>query len=325
MIRFWEDENMKRIPAFLLAVLLLFLPFISCAEQAVYRKEENTGRDKDNYPYIIRMPSAVWYLAKADIELLGEDAFYEGLYAVLDDMEADFADARAALEGYIPEEIPPVDIYTDFCNKAELSKTFGAYYRSQFNYMKVFGGWDNAFLLLLHEYVHYLTMHCAESPVRFVFWEEGIPEYIAFYVCKNRLARSYYRSFDFSAASSETLEQVWDKAEDCLNPRLVWIANAVCITRGYTIGTTYLATKNELIERTAEIQDNPKPEDLTYEEASGMVAYLVATYGKDTVLGNWDLDPEHMDTVYGKTFSELYREWADWNEAQCKLLGITVP
>ena len=316
---------MKRMTAFLLAVLLLSLPLVSCAEQTAYPKEENTGRDKDSYPYIVRTPSAVWYLAKADIELLGENAFYEGLYAVLDDMEADFADARAALEGYIPEEIPPVDIYTDFCNKAELSKTFGAYYRSQFNYMKVFGGWDNAFLLLLHEYVHYLTMHCAESPVRFVFWEEGVPEYIAFYVCKNRLARSYYRSFDFSAASPETLEQVWDKAEDCLDPRRVCLADAACTARGYLVGTTYLAVKNELIERTAEIQNDPKPEDLNYEEASGMVAYLVETYGKDAVLGNWNLDPDRMDTVYGKTFSELYREWAAWNEEQCKQLGITVP
>jgi len=119
---------MKRITAFILAVLLLSLSVISCAERAGYQKEENTGRNKNSYPYIIRMPSAVWYLAKADIELLGEDTYYEGLYAVLDDAEADFADARAALEGYIPQEIPPLDIYTDFCNKAEFSKTFGAYY-----------------------------------------------------------------------------------------------------------------------------------------------------------------------------------------------------
>ena len=78
---------MKRITALLLAVLLLSLPVISYTEQTVYQKEENTGRDKDSYPYIIRMPFATWYLAKADIELLGEDAFYKGLYAVLDDME----------------------------------------------------------------------------------------------------------------------------------------------------------------------------------------------------------------------------------------------
>lgn len=316
---------MKRITAFLLAVLLLSLPFVGCAEQTGYQKEENTGGNKGSYPYIIRTPSAIWYLAKSDIELLGEDAYYEGLYIVLEDMEADFADARAALEGYIPEEIPPLEIYTDFCNKAELSKTFGAYYRNQFNYMKLFYNWEAAGLLLLHEYVHYLTMHCADTPVQFAFWGEGIAEYIAFHVCKNRLARSVYRRMDFSAASPEFLEQIWDKAENCPDPRLVSLAEAACITRGYYIGRTYLAAKNELIERTEEIQNDPKPEDLTYEEASGMVAYLVETYGKGTVFGNWALDPDRMDTVFGKTFPELYREWSAWNEEQCKQLGITIP
>lgn len=316
---------MKRILALLLAAVLVSLPFFSCAEQAGYRKEANTGRDKDSYPYIIRMPSAVWYLAKSDIELLGEDAYFEGLYAVLDEMEADFADARSALEGYIPEEIPPLDIYTDFCNKAELSKTFGAYYRSQFNYLKLFNGWDNAGFLLLHEYVHYLTMHCAQSPVQYAFWGEGIAEYIALHVCKNRLARSVYRRMDFSAAPRETLEQAWDKTDDCLDPRLACLVDAACYTRGYFVGTTYLAAKNERIERTEEIQNDPQAEDLSYEEASGMVAYLVETYGKDTVFGNWDLDPDRMDTVFGKAYPELYREWAAWNEEQCRLLGITIP
>ena len=50
------------------------MPLIGCVEPTGYPKEENTGRDKDSYPYIIRIPSATWYLAKADIELLGEDA-----------------------------------------------------------------------------------------------------------------------------------------------------------------------------------------------------------------------------------------------------------
>ncbi len=316
---------MKRLWALILAVLLLSLPFTGCAEQAGYLKEENTGRDKDSYPYIIRMPSAVWYLAKADIEMLGEDAFYGGLYAVLDEMEADFADARAALAGYIPEEIPPLDIYTDFCNKAELSKTFGAYYRSRFNYMKVFNNWDQAGSLLLHEYTHYLTMHCAESPVQFAFWGEGVAEYIAFHVCKNRLARSVFKRADFSAAPPEILDPLWDKADNCLDPRLYSLAQAAYITRGYMIGQTYLAAKNEQIERTAEIQNDPQPDDLAYEEASGMVAYLVETYGKDTVFGNWNLDPDRMDTVFGKTFPELYREWSAWNEEQCRLLGIVIP
>ena len=90
---------MKRITALLLAALLLALPVSGCAEQTAYPKEENTGWNKDSYPWIIRTPYAAWYVSKADIELLGEEAYYEGLYATLDDAEADFADARAALAG----------------------------------------------------------------------------------------------------------------------------------------------------------------------------------------------------------------------------------
>ena len=157
-----EDKNMKRTIAVILAVLLFSLSVISCAEPTGYQKEENTGRDKDSYPCIIRMPYAVWYISKADIELLGEGAYYEGLYATLDDAEADFADARAALAGFISDEIQPIHIYTDFCNKAEASKTADAFYRELGNYIKLFNGWKSARVALLHEYVHYLTMHCAQ-------------------------------------------------------------------------------------------------------------------------------------------------------------------
>ncbi len=317
---------MKRLLAFLLATLLFSLPFIiSCAEQTGYQKEENTGRDKESYPYIIRMPDATWYLSKADIELLGEDAYYEGLYATLDSARADFADARAALAGFIPDEIRPVNIYTDFCNKAEASKTADAFYRELGNYIKLFRGWKTARTALLHEYIHYLTTHCAKTPARFHFWREGIADYISFYACKNRLARSVNMGFDLSVLNPAMLEQAWDQEDNCLDPRLAYLGFAALAIRGYGIGTEYFAVKNEWILRTEQIQEDPRPDDLFFYEAAGIVAYLVEIYGKDTVFGNWDLDPESMDTVYGKTFSELYRDWAAWNEEQCKRSGIMIP
>ena len=316
---------MKRMTAFILAILLLSLSAASFAEQAGYQKEENTGRDKDSCPWIIRTPYAVWHIAKADIELLGEDAYDEGLYAILDDAEADFADARAALAGFIPDEIQPVDIYTDFCNKAKASETADAFYRELGNYIKLFSGWKTARTTLLHEYVHYLTIHCAEAPAQFHFWQEGIADYISLYICKNRLSRSVNMGFDLSILNPAMLEQAWDQEDNCLDPRLVYLGFAALAIRGYGTGENYFAVKNEWIIRTEQIQENPTPGDLYFYEAAGMAAYLVETYGKDTVFGNWDLDPDRMDTVYGKTFSELYRDWAAWNEEQCKLSGIIIP
>ena len=316
---------MKRVLTLLLAVLLLPLPFTGCAEQTSYQKEDNTGRDKDSYPYIIRTPYAVWHISKADIELLGEEEYYEGLYAILDDAEADFADARAALAGFIPDEIEPIDIYTDFCNKAEFSKTADAFYRDLGNYIKLFNGWKTVRVALLHEYVHYLMIHCAKIPAQFYFWVEGIADYISVYVCKNRLARSVNMGFDLSTLPPAMLEQAWDHEDNCLDPRLSYLGFAELVIRGYGIGSNYFAVKNEWIERTEQIQENPIPDDLYFYEAAGMIAYLVETYGRDTVFGNWSLDPDRMDTVYGKTFSELYRDWAAWNEEQCKLSGIAIP
>ena len=316
---------MKRMTAILLAVLLFALPCAGSAEQAKYRTEENTGWDKDSYPYLVRTSSAVWHLSKADMELLGEDAYRERLFSILDDMEADFADARAALEGYIPEDIPPIDIYTDFCNKAEASKIADAFYRSQGNYIKLFKGWVPACAALLHEYVHYLTVHCAETPVQFHFWTEGLADYISKYACKSRLSRSVNMGFDLSVLPPEMLETAWDETENCLDPRLVELGYALLCIRGYAVGQSYFAVKNETIMRTEELQNDPVPDDLTFYEASGMVAYLTETYGTDTVFGNWDLDPDRMETVYGKTFRELYDDWAVWDEAQCSLSGITIP
>ena len=312
---------MKRIIAFLLAVLFS-LPAISCAEQTGYQKEENTGRNKDSHPYIIRTPYAVWYVSKADIELLGEDAYYEGLYAILDDAEADFADARAALKGFIPDEIEPIDIYTDFCNKAEASQTSDAFYRELGNYIKLFGGWKTVRIALLHEYVHYLTVHCAQTRTEFGLWVEGIAEYVANFVCKNRLGQSENLGFEIAGYPPVMWDLSWDEKENCIDPRKLYVGLGALAADGGLVGQRYYAVMHEMIVRTDEMDKNLKPGELSLFEASGMIAYLVDVHGKDMVFSNWSISSDEMETVFGKPFSELYREWAEWNAEQCIIMGI---
>ena len=277
---------MKRIAALLLAVLLLSLPVISYTEQTVYQKEENTGRDKDSYPYIIRMPFATWYLAKADIELLGEDAYYEGLYAILDEVEADLADAREALKGYIPDEIAPIDIYTDFCGKAGIAANASAYYNGRGNFIKLFNGWKIARISLQHEYVHYLTMHCAQNPTRFGFWAEGIAEYVSNFICKNRLARSENMGFEIAGYPQVMWDLSWNEEENCIDPLKLSYGLGAIAANGGLAGVSYYAVMNETIVRTDEMEKNLKPSELSMFEASGMIAYLVDTYGRDTTFAN---------------------------------------
>lgn len=315
-------KGMKRLTLVLLSAVLIAMLTAGCAGQKKYRKTENTGSKADEYPYLVKTESAAWYLAKADIELLGEDDFYEGLYALLDDAEADMRDAREALKGYIPDDIPAVDIFTDFCGKAGISESANAYYNGRGNFIKLFNGWDNVRITLMHEYVHYLTMHCAQTPTLFGFWAEGVAEYVSGIVCKNRMARSQNMGFEIAGYPQIMWEQSWDDTEKCIDSKKLYFGLGALAANGGLIGQRYYAVMNETIVRTEEMDENLQPGELSLFEASGMIAYLVETYGRDTVFNNWNVVPIEMETVFGKTFSELYLEWAEWNAEQCGLMGI---
>ena len=315
---------MKRIAAFLLAVLLLSLPFICCAEQTAYQKEENTGRDKDSYPYIVRTPSAVWYLAKADIELLGEDAFFAGFRDLLQYQDADFADARAALAGFIHEETEPIEIRTDFCGKAGIAEVgiIGAYYNPRSNFIKVFRNWEVAKAALLHEYVHYLTLRCTDTPVTHGLFAEGIAEYISAIVCKDRMRRDFSRSWSEEEKDCFKSRGTWDMEEDCVNLQLFESDAAGGCAHGITLGTEYLTTMDIPTVRTTEIQQNPTAENISHEEAADILAYLVETYSRETVFSHLDMDPAEMEQVYGEGFDDIYRHWMEWNSEHFGESGV---
>ena len=289
---------------------------------AGYEVEENGRDNKAVYPYVVHTESSTWYLAKDDIALLGEEEYYAGLVDILEDMEADFADARDALEGYIQKDIPPVDIYTDFCGKASISETAGAYYHSISNFIKVFSGWDMAEEALLHEYVHYLTMHCTDIPAADGFWAESIAEYISKIVCKNRMLRSINMGFNDEEASFYKEHGAWDAEEECMDPRLFYYGTARVIAQGSLVGMEYFSVSDVYITRTQQIQENPTMKTVSHIEAACITDYLIRIFSGDQVFKNWNTEPEDMEQVFGKPFAEIYRDWADWNAEQCEKLGL---
>ncbi|MBQ1565550.1 MAG: hypothetical protein IIZ82_05415 [Clostridia bacterium] len=314
-----------RIVAWLLALLLLFGPFIGCsAGKQKYQVTENTEYNADVYPYVVKTASATWYLAKDDIELMGEDAFYEGLFALLDDAEEDFSDVREALKGYIFEEIPPVEIYTDFSNQAPLSETAAAYYNSMRNFIKLFYGWDAVRASLTHEYVHYLTIACADPATEYGFWVEGIAEYISHFVCKNRLARSVNGGLPAEEIEFARNNGAWDAEEDCMDLMRYFLGGGAIHSSEAMIGQPFYSVTAETIVKSERMLQEPEWFELSYYEACGMIAYLVETYGKDLVFTHWNIrpTPSRMEQAFGKTFVTLYHEWVDWDNAQLKMLGM---
>ena len=290
-----------------------------------YPVEENTGGNRATYPYIVRTESATWYLSADDIALLGEDAFYRGLYEVLENQEADFADAREALSGFIFEEVEPIDIYTDFCGKAGISgeKLVGAYYNPLRSFIKVFKGWGATKFALLHEYVHYLTLRCTAAPVTHGLFAEGIADYVSMIVCRNRMARdSFATTIDPETTEFLKAHGAWDEEEGCVDPRLYWLGSAESFAIGQEMGTEYLSTADVAVVRTAEIQQDPAPDMISHMEAAGIMAYLAETYTRETLLGHMDMDPAGMEEVFGEPFPEIYEHWKVWNTERCAELGL---
>ena len=287
-----------------------------------YTIENNQRDNKATYPYVLRTDSSTWYLSGEDISLLGEEDYYAGLAEILNDLEQDFSDARDVLTGYIQEEIPPVDIYTDFNGRAGISEVAGAYYNERSNFIKLFSGWDMAKESLLHEYVHYLTMHCSETPPSEGFWAEGIAEYISKIVCKNRMLRSINMGIPEETALFYKEHGAWDEKEECIDPKLFYIGTAQVIAQGQLVGKEYFSVSDVTITRTPQIQQNPSADKVSHIEAACIIAYLADTYSKEWVFTNWNTKTAEMDVTIRESFEEIYKNWVIWNTQLYEKSGL---
>ena len=322
---------MKRFISILLSALLL-LGMAACgqkrsaADDAVrlvgnYKVVQNDNERKDEYPYMLQTENSVWYLAAADLELMGEEAFYAGLEDILQYFEADIADARQALAGRIWAEVPPVEIRTDFCGKAGISQDAGAYYNGRVNFIKLFDSWDMAKFALLHEYVHYLTFHCADKKTMSYFYGETVAEYVSKLLCENRM----FRSVDLSTTEQPELKsmaQIWGDFDE-VKYRNSCFTESDAYAQGRYDGMAYPCVGQFTAYRWANKRLPDHLYELSYAEAMSLALYLMETYGAEKYLDNWDLvDEEQLAGFYGYTVAELLIVWSRWNAEQCAKLGI---
>ena len=321
---------MKQFVSLLLAALL-FLSLGACGQKATdddavrlvgqYKVVLNDNERKDTYPYVLRTENSAWYLAAADIESMGEEAFYKGLEDILSCAEADMADARRALTGRIWEDVPPVEIRTDFCGKAEISQDAGAYYNGLANMIKLFHSWDMAKFSLFHEYVHYLTIHCAEKKTMHYFYIETVAEYVSKFVCENRMIRS----IDFSNSDQpelNALAEIWDDF-DQVKYRNACLSESDAFARGLYDERPYSCVGQYMTVRKADKRLPDHLYELSYAEADSMALYLIEAGGEEKYLDHWDMvDEEELAGLYGCTVAELMTAWAAWNAEQCEKMGL---
>jgi len=335
---------MKRLITILLAVLLL-LGVIACgqkenadqaqsaagaepkAEPSVLRTVggydvvANADQRKDEYPYVLQTENSVWYLAAADLDLMGEEAFYAGLEDILQYMEADMADARKALTGRIWAEVPPIEIRTDFCGKAGASQDAGAYYNGRANFIKLFHSWDMAKFALLHEYVHYLTIHCAEKKTMSGFYNETVAEYVSKLLCENRLFRSV-DLYHTEQPELKSMAEIWGDFDEA-KYRKSCLSESDAYAQGKYDGMPLLCVGQFTVYRWPNKRLPDHVYELSYAEAMSLALYLMETYGAEKYLDNWDVvEEDKLAELYGYTVEELLTVWSQWNAEQCAKLGI---
>ena len=285
--------------------------------------EAAEGPSAASYPYLVRTESAIWHLSTDDMELLGEEAYCKGLENLLQDQEADFAEAKTVLAPWIWEEIPPIDIFTDFCGHAEGDEMFGAFYRGNNRDIRLFHDWDVAARSLLHEYVHYLTFTCTDRRISEGLFSEGVAEYVSRFACRNRMDRNASKR----ALSPEELQLAAEchllDEDGCMDPLRTYLYNAEMIRSPMALGAKYNTITNALMIRDERLNESPSYTTISYFEAGSFLAFLVDSFGEEQIFSHWDMDPFNLKEVFGKDFGELYREWAAWNIMQCNELGIS--
>ena len=200
----------------------------------------------------------------------------------------------------------------------------GAYYNPRSNFIKIFRDWEVAKAALLHEYVHYLTLHCTDTPVTHGLFAEGIAEYINAIACKNRMRRDFFKSLSEEEKNFFRMRGAWDTEEDCVDLQLYEFGVAESYAQGIAEGTEYLSTMDVPTVRTPEIQQNPTAENISHEEAACILAYLVETYSRETVFSHLNMDPADMEKVFGEPFADIYEHWKEWNSKHFSEAGMTL-
>ena len=174
---------------------------------------------------------------------------------------------------------------------------------------------------LLHEYVHYLTIHCAEKKTMSGFYNETVAEYVSKLLCENRM----FRSIDFSKNDQPELNsvaEIWGDFDET-KYRNSCLSESDNYTRGTYDGQPYTCVGQFTVYRWPNKRLPDHLYELSYAEAMSLALYLMETYGAEKYLDNWDVvEEDKLAELYGYTVEELLTVWSQWNAEQCAKLGI---
>ncbi len=283
--------------------------------------EYNDIRETENYPYVIRGESANWFFAASDVREMGYQEFVKEYLAVVQTAEVDFAQARDLLKDYIPDDVEPVDIFTNMSE--ENTGVDRCIYNHVENKINIYTNWSGLKECLLHEYIHYLTVgenKLFDSSLGLV---EGVTDALASLVCENHLQKMYYEDAladeEYGEESYAFVKEIGALEPDTneVNGEIYYYYDA---KRHYELEPQTHEYYAILWKMTSK-PNTMSLGALSYPEAGSLSKYLIEQYGLDEVLTHCTSAAE-IEELTGKTFLELYEEWGAWNEQRYQELKI---
>ena len=275
--------------------------------------EYNDIRETENYPYVIKEESANWFFASADVREVGYQEFVEEYVEVAPAAELDFAEARDLLKAYIPENIEPVDIFTNMTEKQE-GDGLCVHNRAE-NKIGIYTNWAGLKQCLLHEYIHYLTVGDNKLFENSLGLVEGVTDALACLTCENRL-RALYFADALSHVVYGDESYAFVKEIGALEPNMDVVDGEIYY---YYDAKAYYELEPQTHKYFAILwEETVKPEvmslgALSYSEAGSLSKYLIEQYGLDEVLTHCTSATE-IEELTGLPFAQLYDEWGRWNE-----------
>ncbi|MBE5900275.1 MAG: hypothetical protein E7280_00020 [Lachnospiraceae bacterium] len=263
-------------------------------QQCHFEWEFFTGR------YELPEADIIWAWENRDVKSIGYKEMVRRYQEIEPLRREDFAEARAYLKDYIPEDVGRPYVVTRFEQTKDDTgpeDTYGfTYYEEKFIEMRV--NWDSVAHSLLHEYVHYLTVGDGKlitihSPN---YMDEPIAEWIAGIELSNRMYGYWVDKNALSEEGKKIWQEkgLWDAEKKLVDGAFVQFSGAT------TRYEQRMVTKNMDWEDMDNTLQN-------YPVRASIAKYVYDTYGMDKLI-EWIQAEGVPDEVLGISFPELHEK-----------------
>lgn len=284
-------RNLSDDSSQLISVKNDWLQSLGCSPQyAEYGKIFFQYANTELSTYKIEAEDAVWFWADTDVQKLGYQEMVRN-HVILEPLRIqDFADARAFLKDYLPDNLEKVKIQTQFNTEI----------RSYYSYLKdqtivLADGWCEAGRSLLHEYCHFLTI----GEGRILPYKGVFEEWYAVVMSSIQLENRMKETFLLMYYGEDYLKEkgYWDYETNRFSSKL---------------GTYRFTLENRNYE-----DENVKlwNEQLNYGEWGVLAEYIIEKESFDYFV-RLSQEQYHYESFLGMTLNELYAEMISWLEAQ---------